>query len=180
MIFMVHGAPYQPLPEVVMLPFSIPVPAESISILWRFLQTLGHEYWTVFTSHSFSLTQSTIQAFLNIKASLTTLILLQDIVYPCPRGDLNLLLIRCTLLRPSLQVVTTAPLSSLPLQSLNHDCTGVDEGWASTLCFVCLLFCLGCIPCLMWRAWHHHQTPSCTSKPLSYFIPCSQSFLPHL
>lgn len=44
MMFMLRGAPHQRLPEVVMLPLSIPVPAESISILWRFLQILGHEY----------------------------------------------------------------------------------------------------------------------------------------
>lgn len=43
-MFMLRGAPHQRLPEVVMLPLSIPVPAESISILWRFLQILGHEY----------------------------------------------------------------------------------------------------------------------------------------
>jgi len=43
-LFAVHGAPPQRLPRVVTPSFSIPVPAEPVSVLWRFLQTLGHEY----------------------------------------------------------------------------------------------------------------------------------------
>lgn len=43
-MFVVHGATAQRPPGAVMPRFSIPVPAESIFILWKFLQTLGHEY----------------------------------------------------------------------------------------------------------------------------------------